>query len=793
MADEQKSRLRLAIAHVLFIDIVGYSKLRTNEQSAQMEKLREIVRGTEQYRTAEAEGKLLRLPAGDGGALAFRNSPEAPALCAEEIARALKSHPEIRVRMGIHSGPVNEVTDLNEQANIAGAGINIAQRIMDCGDAGHILVSKHAAEDLEQYDQWQPYLHNLGECEVKHGERLHVVNFYNHEIGNPAVPEKFARNPISGTVPSALKKRRPYSIVAMAVGALIVLGAIGLFLTTRTAQVTGGGGPASPISEKSIAVLPFENLSDDKSNAYFTDGIQDEILTRLSKIAALKVISRTSTQKYKSTPENLREVGQQLGVANFLEGSVQKVANAVHVNVQLIRAATAEHLWAESYNRTLDDVFGVEGEVASAIADQLNAKLSGAEQKAVAEKPTQNAAAYDAYLRGLTIEHNNYNYDAYIQAERNYQRAVELDPNFGLAWARMAILRSFLNFNAIDPNTYTAGSVKQAADRAMALAPDAGESWIALGSYRYRVVRNFDSALAAYEEARKRLPNSALVYEYLGFILRRLGRWQEAEASYKKAMELDPRDVQLLTSVGNEFYLYLRRFDDALASIDRALQIAPDAAGEHANKAVVLQAVGRIDEARQELALVPDDVLDDWVVAARISQAMYERNFSEAINIVERKLNSLAPNQPLDSFAKAFLVQMGQCQEWLGQHEAARQTFERALREIKPTPDTVVRPDANGTPSILAQAYAGLGEKEKALQQAAQAVKDYNGDAVNQPQAEVPLAQIQARFGDHDSAIAALPHLLEVPAGLTVANLKFDPLWDPLRKDPRFQKLCAGK
>ena len=793
MADEQKSKLRLEIAHVLFIDIVGYSKLRTNEQSAQIEKLREIVRGTEQFRAAEAEGKLLRLPTGDGGALAFRNSPEAPVICAEEISKALKSHPEIPVRMGIHSGPVNEVTDLNEQANIAGAGINVAQRIMDCGDAGHILVSKHAAEDLEQYDQWQPYLHDLGECEGKHGERLHVVNFYNHEIGNPAVPEKFARKPIAGTVPSALKKRRPYSIVAMAIGALIVLGAIGLFLTTRTAQVTGRGGPASPISEKSIAVLPFENLSDDKSNAYFTDGIQDEILTKLSKIAALKVISRTSTQKYKSTPENLREVGQQLGVANFLEGSVQKVANAVHVNVQLIRAATAEHLWAESYNRTLDDVFGVEGEVASAIADQLNAKLSGAEQKAVAEKPTQNAAAYDAYLRGLTIEHNNYNYDAYIQAERNYQRAVELDPNFGLAWARMAILRSFLNFNAIDPNTYTAESVKQAADRAMALAPDAGESWIALGSYRYRVVRNFDSALAAYEEARKRLPNSALVYEYLGFILRRLGRWQEAEASYKKAMELDPRDVQLLTSVGNEFYLYLRRFDDALASIDRALQIAPDAAGEHANKAVVLQAVGRIDEARQELALVPDDVLDDWVVAARISQAMYERNFSEAINIVERKLNSLAPNQPLDSFAKAFLVQMGQCQEWLGQHEAARQTFERALREIKPTPDTVVRPDANGTPSILAQAYAGLGEKEKALQQAAQAVKDYNGDAVNQPQAEVPLAQIQARFGDHDSAIAALPHLLEVPAGLTVANLKFDPLWDPLRKDPRFQKLCAGK
>jgi TolB-like protein/Tfp pilus assembly protein PilF len=545
--------------------------------------------------------------------------------------------------------------------------------------------------------------------------------------------------------------------------------------------------------DKSIAVLPFENLSRDPNNAYFAEGIQEEILTRLSKIADLKVISRNSTQKYKSAPDDLGDVARQLGVANILEGSVQKIANAVHVNVQLIRAATDDHLWAESYNRTLNDVFGVEGEVANAIADQLNAKLTGAEQKAVAEKPTQNAAAYDAYLRGLAIEHNNYSYDAYLQADHDYQRAVELDPNFGLAWGRMAILRSFLNFNAIDLNTYTADSVKQAADRAMALAPDAGESWIAQGSYHYRVARDLEGALAAYEEARKRLPNSAMVYESMAFVQRRLGRWQEAEMSYKKALDLDPLDVQLLSSVGNEFYLYLRRFDDAVAYMDRALQVAPEAAGEHANKAVALQAAGRIDQARQELALVPDDVLDDWVIATRATQAMYERRFSDAINIVERKINSLAPNQPLDSFSKSFLVQMGQCQEWLGQHEAARHTFERAVRKIKPRPDTVVQPDANGTPSLLAQAYAGLGDKEKALQQAAQAVKDYDGDAVNRPSAEVALAQIQARFGDIDSAIAALPHLLEVPAGVTVAGLKFDPLWDPLRSDPRFRKLCEEK
>src|SRR4051794_31034129 len=268
MPSEQSSDVKFDIGHVLFIDIVGYSKLLITEQSEQIQKLKEIVRGTEQVRLAEAEGKLLRLATGDGGALVFRTTPEAPVLCALEIAEALKNHPEIRVRMGIHSGPVNEVTDLNEQANIAGAGVNIAQRIMDCGDAGHILVSKHAAEDLEQYDQWQPCLHDLGECEGKHGERLHVVNLYNNEIGNSAAPAKFGRNAIAGTPSStAAGNRRRYSIAAMAIGALIVLCVTILFLTTRTAfrNLTRRGGPALSASEKSIAVLPFQNLSDDKS------------------------------------------------------------------------------------------------------------------------------------------------------------------------------------------------------------------------------------------------------------------------------------------------------------------------------------------------------------------------------------------------------------------------------------------------------------------------------------------------------------------------------------------------
>src|SRR5438477_1747458 len=384
MSAEVKKEIQLEIGNVLFIDIVGYSKLLINEQSEHMQTLREIVRGTEQFRVAEAAGKLLRLPTGDGGALVFRTSPEAPVLCALEISKELKNHPELRVRMGIHSGPVNEITDLNEQANIAGAGINIAQRVMDCGDAGHILLSKHVAGDLEHYPRWKPYLHELGECEVKHGTRLGVINLYQDGIGNPQLPKKF----------QALKKRR----VRMRWAALTTL----LFLISVivAAFVIVSRRPMGSIitaPEKSIAVLPFENHNEDKANAYFADGIQDEILTRLSKIADLKVISRTSTQQYQSKPGNLSEIARQLGVANILEGSVQKSGEAVRVNVQLIKAANDSHLWADTFDRKLTDIFSVESEVAKAIADQLRAKLTGQEEQVITAKPTDNPEAYDAY------------------------------------------------------------------------------------------------------------------------------------------------------------------------------------------------------------------------------------------------------------------------------------------------------------------------------------------------------------------------------------------------------------
>src|SRR5881398_533461 len=396
MSTEIQKEIPLEIAHLLLIDAVGYSKLLVNEQIKLLQELNQIVRSTECFRTAEKTGKLIRVSTGDGMALLFFHSPEEPVRCALEISRTLQEHPHIQLRMGVHSGPVNQVTDVNDKTNIAGSGINVAQRVMDCGDAGHILLSGHIAEDLTQYRHWQPYLHDLGECEVKHGLRLHLVNLYQDNLGNPHLPDKLKRRrrwkQTSGvSVRPVIAPRWPKYVLT----AVLLVSAVALAISFSVfyrrgspAVARSSSGKAAdvglPIPEKSIAVLPFQNRSQDKANAYFADGIQDEILARLSKIADLKVISRTSTQRYQSKPRNLAQIAKQLGVAHILEGSVQKAADQVRVNVQLINAQTDSHLWADTYDRKLTDVFGVESEVAQEIADSLQAKLSPAEASTLA-------------------------------------------------------------------------------------------------------------------------------------------------------------------------------------------------------------------------------------------------------------------------------------------------------------------------------------------------------------------------------------------------------------------------
>src|SRR6266516_840108 len=469
MPIEIKNEIQLEIAHVLFIDIVGYSKLSISDQHARVEELNRIVRASQEFQRAEAARRLTSIPTGDGMALAFYTSPEAPAQCAVEISRALKEHPRLQLRMGIHSGPVGGVVDVNERANLAGAGLNMAQRVMDCGDAGHILLSKHVAEDLEEYQRWRPFLHDLGSCEVKHGVRVSVVNLYDDQFGNAKLPQRF----------EALQKRRTRMRWAATTAALLalaaIIGGIAMFSRYRVRSVLAAPG-------KSIAVLPFENLSEEKANAYFAEGIQDEILTRLSKIAELKVISRTSTQHYKSAPENLPEIAKQLGVAHILEGSVQKSGDAVRVNVQLIKAANDSHLWADTFDRKLTDICGGESEIAKRIAESLQAKLTGGEQQVLAVKPTENPKAYDASLRGLAYRLRTQRTPANSLGAQKYLReAVQLDPKFALAWALLAYTDAVGYHTAnLQPTLALREETRQAAETALTLQPALGEALLAM-------------------------------------------------------------------------------------------------------------------------------------------------------------------------------------------------------------------------------------------------------------------------------------------------------------------------
>src|SRR5436190_23018517 len=586
VSTEPSSEVKFEIGHVLFIDIVGYSKLLINEQSEQLERLKEIVRGTEQFRLAEAEGKLLRLPTGDGGALVFRNSPEAPVRCAMEIAEALKDYPKLRVRMGIHSGPVNEISDLNEQANIAGAGINIAQRVMDCGDAGHILLSKHVADDLEHYPQWRPLLHELGECEVKHGVRIAVMNLYLNGIGNSRLPKKF----------QLLKKRSAHRNWSARVGALLLFGLIISALTLVSGRSTHETATTT-IPEKSIAVLPFENLSHDADNAYLADGIQEEILTRLAKISELKVISRTSSSKFRGSPDSLRAIAVQLGVAHVLEGGVQKSGDAVRVNVQLIKATSDAHLWADTYDRKLTDVFVIETEIAKAIADKLKAKLTGREEEAIRNQPTENSEAHQLYLKGRYFW-NKRTSDGLKTSIDYFNQAIEKAPVYGPAYAGLADAYAVLPNYSRTPGKEAYPKAEAAAVKALEIDDKLAEAHIALANVR--VWHKW--AKAAEPEFKRGLelnPNYSTGHQWYSIYLSVVGRHDEAILEMEKAKELDPFSIIINTELGCP-YLYSRRYDRAIEYFTDALEMDSNFPFAHFALAEAYDRTGRFNEALAE-------------------------------------------------------------------------------------------------------------------------------------------------------------------------------------------------
>ena len=749
MSEQDKTKQRLEIAHVLFIDIVDYSKRLTDEQSEALQELNQIVRNTEAARDAEAAGQLTILPTGDGMALVFTGSVEEPVECALEISLALRAQPSLPVRMGIHSGPVHHVKDANQRENIAGVGINIAQRVMDCGDAGHILVSKRVADDLAQQRRWQPYLHELGDVEVKHGVVVSLVNLYAETIGNPTPPAQIGkpRGALRSTTRATHKGLSPLARAMFIVAVLLIaLAIVSVIFAPAIMRSLGKGeailppqppaipspasladtiksevtkkvtdelhnalsekkaaaappAPGSGIPEKSIAVLPFDNLSRDPDNAFFAEGVQDEILTRLAKVADLKVIARTSTQKFKSAPENLPDIAKELGAMNILEGSVQKANDQVRVNVQLINAMTNSHLWAEIYDRKLTDIFAVESDISTAIADALQAKLTGSEKRAITTQPTANTEAYELYHKGLSLWEKRSG-DNIPKAIAFYQQAIARDSNYALAYAGLSESYVLLPYYTPTGLKDSLPKAKEAADKALQLDPNLAEGHRALGKY-LTFTMDFAGAIREFQRAIELNPNDATAHHWYGNgPLVALGRFETAIREARRSVELDPLSPVINADFGNTLY-YARRYPNAIAQFRKTIELDPKFSYSHYNFGFVLEAKGDLPGAVFQYERAQELNKDPFTLAL-VAAAKTKAGDKNAAEQALAELEKISQLREVPAYSRALL-------------------------------------------------YLSLNNKEEALR------------------------WLEQSFADHD--------------GSDIVYIRVDPLLDSLRGDPRFEAL----
>ena len=810
--------LQLEIAYVLFIDIVGYSKLKTAEQHRLVELLNQVVRGSEHFRKAEANHRIVTVPSGDGMALVFYNTPEAPVECALEISNAVKEHPELNLRMGIHSGPVSGVVDVTGRANVAGAGINMAQRVMDCGDAGHILVSKHFAEDLEHYGHRKRHLHDLGEMDVKHGVRLSVVNLYTEDQGNPDLPQKFRGNKPASVGRGFVEPREKTGTKVIIAAATILLAGliIGGVLWSRNRAVTKSnaakseaGQPGSPVraelappatTNKSVAVLPFENLSENKENAFFADGVQDEILTNLAKVADLKVISRTSVGGYRNTQgRNLRRIGEELGVANVVEGSVQRAGNKVRVNAQLIDARNDAHLWAQTYDRDLADVFAIQSEIAKAIAEQLQARLSPNEKSAIEERPTADIAAFDEFSRAktllLTTGFSVSQKTNYLQAIDNLNRAIARDPSFFEAYCQLVYAHDTIYALGSDHTPARLAQAENAVQAAARLRPNAAETYLARASHLYFGLRDYKGALAELEIARRGLANDPRIYELTGYILRRQGKHEEGLRDLKRAVELDPRNQFTLAQLALS-YQFLYRWADMAAVLDRASAIAPDDVETRMQRPLVdlnwkadTRALHQtVERLRAEQPASVNRFADNWFLCA-----LAERDWAGA----QQALAALGDNPFWGDGTVLLTRHFGEGLVARATHDEAKAARAFAAARLEQEEVVTKQKDYGPALCVLGLIDAGLGKKELALEEGKRAMElmPVEKDSINGERMQIYFAIIAAWVGEKDLALQQFALAGHTPGACLIANygsLKLWPFWDPLRGDPRFEKIVAS-
>jgi TolB-like protein/class 3 adenylate cyclase/Tfp pilus assembly protein PilF len=812
MPAEPKPDLPLEIAHVLLIDVVGYSKLLVDEQIKLLQELNHIVRETKSFRTAEASGKLIRVPMGDGMALLFFRSPEEPVQCALEISRMLQDRPHIQVRMGIHSGPVNQVTDVNDNTNIAGSGINVAQRVLECGDARHILLSAHVAEDLSQYRHWQPYLHDLGECEVKHGLRLHLFNVYKDNLGNPQVPEKLKQGKRSKQASAVRPITSPrwsrvaliatllVSALALVISSLIVFHRTSRSPTTSTRPEATNTGQQAAIPQKSIAVLPFENLSDDKENAYFADGVQDEILTNLAKIADLKIISRTSVRQYKSgIARNLPEISRQLGIAQVVEGSVQRSGNRVRVNARLVDARGDRQLWGQSYDRDLADIFAIQSEIAKSIANQLEAKISAIEKAAIEERPTRDLVAYDLYVRASSLIDEALYYG--LDTEKNLFQAVELlnqaiarDQAFLLAYCKLAEAHDGIYWEAIDRTLNRLDLAQSAINSAFRLRPDSGEAHLAQAVHFYNGYLDYDRARDELAIAVRTMPNNARIFEWRGYIDRRQGRWNDSARDFERAIELDPQNRDLLFQTAFT-YICLREYKRAreisargvdLESTNNYMRLLPGWIDFHE------QADTEPWHATLERIVTEDPASARDLTRGRFFVGLYRRDPSAADRALAALGEGTLRGRSIGAIEFSRAYAHGLATRMKGDIAGAQAAFSAARQQQ----EKIVRAEPNDGSQLcfLGLIDAGLDRKEEALREGRRAVEllPVTKDGLNGADILYFYAVICACSGEHDLAIEQLETLAKIPAGVSYGDIRLDPFWDPLRGDPRFEKIVAS-
>jgi TolB-like protein/tetratricopeptide (TPR) repeat protein/class 3 adenylate cyclase len=770
---------QLEIAHVLFIDIVGYSKLLTDRQREKLQHLNQIVRETEQFRSAKSSGKLLRIPAGDGMVLVFFTSPDAPARCAISISRALGRNSDLPLRMGIHSGPVDKISHVDDRPNLAGAGVNIAQRVMDCGDAGHILLSTRSADDLAQYAEWKAQLHPLGDVEVKHGVRIGVVSLYNEEVGNAIAPQKVQR--------AARARRRRISIALGAAAVLVASLGIGISIWHQhNKSLQSARAETAAKARKSVAILPFENLSTPEQDALFAGGVHREVLANLAKVAELKVISRASVMRYPpGSVRNIKQIAQELGVSYVVEGSVQRQGGRVHVTAQLIDTQTDSNVWAETYDGEGADVIGFQTNIAQSISNQLGAKLSPRESADLSAKPTKDLTAYENYIKGQALvtkgslggEREKYVEDN-KRAVELLEQAVARDPQFAVAYSALAEANIQLYQGGDNAGPEYRDRAEAALKQAQRLAPDAGETLYSEARIIYYGYHDFEKALATLEQAAKRLPNDADISSTRGLLYRRFGRWQEAFAQFVRAQELDPQELFPYINAGGaaaalRWWSELDRMpEQVLKRFPRRTKYAKAAMAES------FQLRGDLDTADAQLASINPDI--EMAFEPLFDQAFWKRDYQEA----RRLLTEAAKYPELEPARWAKEIQLVFVTHEPPSNDAATDAEKRIEQQAtkEDTPEVV---------NALTAVKMILGKKEEAIRLAETSLEKnpLTKDAITNSPRLSWMAHVYVFAGDQERAMTTFANAVQVPNVLWYGPLKYNPVFDELRKDPRFERI----